>query len=169
MATTFEIMRKGIKYEVSIDDDDEDLALIRWHVLLVRGVPYIARKIYMGKIDGKHKYETLLLHRVILERVLGRVLGRKDQVDHWDVNPLNNTRKNLRLATHAENQHNKGISRNSTTGYKGVSRTKEGRYRGTISMNGKQTHLGEFNTPEEAHTAYVTAAKKYHGEFARGK
>jgi hypothetical protein len=34
-------------------------------------------------------------------------------------------------------------------------------------VNWKQISLGVYKTPEEAHAAYVVAAKQYFGEFAR--
>jgi len=36
-----------------------------------------------------------------------------------------------------------------------------------IKVGRKQTYLGNFKTEEEAHSAYVEAAKKYFGEYAR--
>jgi hypothetical protein len=35
-----------------------------------------------------------------------------------------------------------------------------------IRIDGKQTFLGYFSTPEEASRAYTEAAIKFHGEFA---
>ncbi len=36
-----------------------------------------------------------------------------------------------------------------------------------IRLQGKNYHLGMFDTPEEAHKAYCEAAVKLHGEFAK--
>lgn len=56
--------------------------------------------------------------------------------------------------------------RNNTSGYKGVSL--EGtRFKAKICKNYKQIHIGTFDTKEEAHAAYCTAARELHGEFAR--
>jgi hypothetical protein len=57
------------------------------------------------------------------------------------------------------------------TGFKGVVMVE--RYGVTkpearIRIDGKQKHLGRFNTPQEAHQAYVEAAEAYHAQFARG-
>jgi len=35
-------------------------------------------------------------------------------------------------------------------------------------INGKRVQLGYFNTPEEAHTAYVEKAIKINSSYARG-
>lgn len=36
----------------------------------------------------------------------------------------------------------------------------------SISVDNRDVHLGTFQTPEEAHAAYLEAKLKYHGEFS---
>lgn len=49
--------------------------------------------------------------------------------------------------------------------YKGVSLHKQtGLYRARINIDGRETHLGRFNTEEAAALAYDTAAMKFFGE-----
>jgi hypothetical protein len=79
-----------------------------------------------------------------------------------------NRLSNLRLANETQNNHNRRISRNNTTGYKGVSvDSKNNKFKSSIRVgNGTRIFLGYFNTAEEASLAYQEAANKYHKEFA---
>jgi len=86
------------------------------------------------------------------------------EVDHKNGDPLDNRRQNLRLCTHAQNQHNTGLSCVNTSGFKGVSKRGK-RWKAQIRINGKQTYLGTYDTPEEAGAAYDAAALKVQGEF----
>jgi HNH endonuclease/AP2 domain-containing protein len=88
-------------------------------------------------------------------------------IDHRDGNPSNNRRDNLRRATVSQNNANRRIHRNNKCGFKGVVRNHIGRWVSAIYKNGKRHHLGSFGTPQEAHAAYVLAAPRLHGEFAR--
>jgi hypothetical protein len=89
-------------------------------------------------------------------------------IDHVDGNGLNNSIANLREATHAENQHNRGAKANNTSGFKGVCWAKRsGKWVATITVGRRQRHLGFFDDPAEAHAAYCAAAGEMHGEFAR--
>jgi hypothetical protein len=86
------------------------------------------------------------------------------EIDHVDRDPANNRIDNLRLATHPQNASNAPKRRTNRSGLKGVCHVR-GRWIATISSNGRQMHIGMFDTAAEAHSAYLAAAKKYHREF----
>jgi hypothetical protein len=82
----------------------------------------------------------------------------------------NNRFVNLREASPSQNGCNRGKERHNASGFKGVSLFVRGNYRrftGFITVAGKTHFLGYFHTAEEAHQAYVEAAKLLHGKFAR--
>lgn len=95
------------------------------------------------------------------------------EVDHIDINKSNNVWSNLRLATPSQNCANKPTYKQNTSGKKGVhefiNRGVGGRWRARIGVNGKRISLGLFNSPEEAHEAYIAASRKYHKEFSRAE
>jgi hypothetical protein len=91
-------------------------------------------------------------------------------VDHIDGDPGNNRIANLRLATMTQNLGNMRRHKNNTCGFKGVSlRWDRKAFRARIKVNGTQQHLGCFQTAEEAHAAYMAAAERLFGEFARAE
>jgi hypothetical protein len=115
--------------------------------------------------NGKLRCETL--HREILERALRRRLEPDEVVDHIDGNGLNNCRNNLRPATRAQNRMNSKVSTNNASGYKGVSwHKRRGKWLAQIRIARKRIYLGYFASAEEAHVAYVAAAREHFGEFA---
>lgn len=108
------------------------------------------------------KPRTIFMHAVINGTPKGML------TDHRDNDSLNNQCSNLRTATHAENQHNRGKGYGSTSGYKGVTWEKScGKWRAQIGVNGEKTFLGRFDNIEEAARAYDEAARELHGEFAK--
>jgi len=91
-------------------------------------------------------------------------------IDHRDGNPANNRWSNLRLATHSQNNANRRRPRHNTSGFKGVSYDRQRQqWKATICKDGHTMCLGWFDTPQAAHRAYVKAARKLFGEFARGE
>ena len=75
---------------------------------------------------------------------------------------------NLREATLAENNRNKKLQSNNTTGFKGVSFNKASRkFVARLTVNKKTVHLEYHDTAEAAHQSYVKAAEIHHGQFAR--
>lgn len=89
-------------------------------------------------------------------------------IDHIDCNALNNRPDNLRAASPRQSQYNKRISLNNTLGEKGIAICDvTGKWIARIRDRGVRTHLGTFETKEEAAAAYRGAAVLLHGEFFR--
>ena len=85
------------------------------------------------------------------------------QIDHINGNRADNRIKNLRLATNSENQQNRKISKNNTTGFIGVTKLKiTNKYIAKIRVNKKQIHIGTFDTAESAFEAYIKHKQIYH-------
>lgn len=90
------------------------------------------------------------------------------KLDHKSTDRDDNRLENLRPASTSQNGANAKRAAHNTTGFKGVSRVKaNGRFAAFIKVNGRSRRVGEFDTPEEAHAAYVAAAREAFGEFAR--
>lgn len=84
-------------------------------------------------------------------------------IDHINRDPADNRIANLRLATFSQNSANTKSSRGIFL--RGVYR-KKGSFYAVICKHRKRIHLGSFDTEQEAHSAYLDAAKMLHGEFA---
>lgn len=90
----------------------------------------------------------------------------RGHIDHVDGNRGNNAIANLRECSRSQNQQNRAVQANNTSGYKGVHRHYDGRWRAVIQVNKSIIHIGVFDTPEQAHVAYTAYAKRCHGAFA---
>lgn len=92
-------------------------------------------------------------------------------LDHKDGNGLNNQKINLRKATQSQQEANKKLRRDNTSGYKGVVWFRRDKcWKAQIGgqrRRRKNRHIGYFNTAEEAARAYDHAAIESFGEFAR--
>lgn len=116
----------------------------------------------MISIDGKARYE----HRLIWLYVTGE--WPKHKIDHINGDGLDNRWCNLRKASDTENAQNKRLYKSNKSGHKGVRWNAERHiWQSLITHNKKQRYLGSFVRLEDAAKAYETAAKKYHGKFAR--
>ena len=91
------------------------------------------------------------------------------EVDHKDGNRANNRLDNLREATRSQNNANMRRPRDNTSGFKGVAWHPNGYYTAQIIVNKVKHYLGHFDDPAKGHAAYVEAAKRLNGEFARGE
>jgi hypothetical protein len=91
-----------------------------------------------------------------------------EYVDHADNNRTNNRIENLRECTNQQNSFNAQISKNNTSGVKGVSWDKSRNKWQSKTMFGRKTvHLGRFNTIDEAAIAIKSWREQNHGNFAR--
>lgn len=89
-----------------------------------------------------------------------------NELDHQNDTNDDNRISNLRECTRTQNNYNSECSW-SQSGLKGVYLDKRSlKWRSQIQCGGKKTFLGVFDTPEEAHEAYIEAYKVVAGEFA---
>lgn len=85
------------------------------------------------------------------------------QIDHINGNRSDNRICNLRDVSAGMNQQNRRVrSRNSTSGFLGVSKARH-RWRAAIQApDGRRVNLGSFDSPEQAHAAYLEAKRAIH-------
>lgn len=145
------------KFAIVDNEDFDALNKHKWCVLGKRD--YVVRAMR----NRENKRITVYMHRVIMGAI-----RRIDEVDHVNLNRLDNRRSNLRKATRFQNSCNRPKTIRNKSGHKGVRwRKDELKWEALIGVNGKLIGLGMFMDINEAAMAYQTAAKKYHGEFAR--
>ena len=89
------------------------------------------------------------------------------EIDHIDCDASNDNLSNLRFATSSQNKANVRARRTNQTGLKGVMPYRHDRFTAQICIAGRSVHLGVFESAQQAHEAYATAALKEYGEFAR--
>lgn len=113
------------------------------------------------------KGRKYMAHHIAWAMHYGEWPPERVEIDHENRDASDNRIDNLRLASRSQNNLNRGRLRNNRAGLKGVTFHKSmGRWRATISVDGRHKHIGYYPTPEEAHAAYVKAAYDFHGEFA---
>jgi len=151
---TAERARKLLSY-------DPETGVFRWRVTHRRGE-------VAGTIDKKGyrhiciDYVMHKAHRLAFLMIVGE--WPKAFIDHINHQPDDNRWSNLREAARFQNARNRLARKDAVL--KGVSRTPNNTWRAQIFLNGKNTGLGTFATPEQAHAAYRRAAAEHFGEFA---
>jgi hypothetical protein len=124
----------------------------------------------INKVKQKYKRiminkEHYLLHRIIYQMHYGD-LTVNDPIDHIDRNRFNNRIENLRKANVFLNNQNQGERKNNTSGYKGVSWSKQRqKWRATITVKCKHKTLGFFESKEKAYECYLEARKEFYVEI----
>jgi HNH endonuclease/AP2 domain len=130
---------------------------------------------FAGKVAGRRcarRYNSIAVttagkkrrpyaHRVIWALSTGS--WPTEEIDHRNGAGTENRLKNLREASPSQNQHNKKIRRDNSSGFTGVRRHRPtNRWRAEITVHGKTRSLGYFATPEAAFAAYLAAKAYYH-------
>lgn len=111
------------------------------------------------RISGKkhqpvaHRVAWILTHGTIPDGL---------QIDHINGVRDDNRLCNLRLVTPHENQHN----RHTAKGY--CWRPRHGKWCARIQVGGRQIHLGNHDTEDEARAAYLAAKRVYHPSAPTG-
>lgn len=134
-----------------------------------------SRRINSGSIAGRIKPKKgyveigisgriYLAHRLAWLYIYGT--WPKEQVDHINGIRNDNRIKNLRLATTSQNQWNKKMQKNNTSGIKGVSwDNQRGKWIAQCWLFGKHHKIGRFSSIDDADRAIRQFREKHQGEF----
>lgn len=118
------------------------------------------------QVDGFRMYA----HQLAFLYMTGSI---PPEIDHRNGNRSDNCWKNLRVATRTQNNGNQKKYKGKWP--KGVVKMKTKKpfykaFRARIYNGNRAVSLGVYSTPEEAHAAYMKAAREYFGEdFARAE
>lgn len=106
---------------------------------------------WMEVVYGKsqyHELRTTIIVNKTKKQIRMHQLLCGGQRDHADRNPLNNRRSNLRLASVKENNRNRTVFQNNTSGIMGVSyeanRTSQNKWTARLYFEGKRYWLGAY-------------------------
>lgn len=127
------------KYAYALVDDSDYAYLSKFNWILDRGYAY-----RYDWIKKKQRWFSMA------REIMGLKTGDKRTVDHINRSRLDNRRKNLRIATRAQQRHNEGLRIKNTSGFRGVSQISNGRFRAYCGIGGTRIHLGYFDSAKEA-------------------
>lgn len=146
------------------DIDYKNVGMFKWRTGGSR-LLYAVREIW-----NKGNRYTEHMHRVILEKKIGRKLIKGEIAEHLNGNGLDNRRRNLRVGNQTLNLANSHIRIDNTSGHKGIYWDKSrNNWQAYINFNKKRYHLGRFKKKEDAIKVYDKKAKELFGKFARLK
>ena len=150
-------LTRGFVAQIDADDLDKVVGY-NWFAVVQKHGAYAVRRVAGVKGRGS----KVSMHRTILQ------VDENQQVDHVDLDGLNNCKSNLRIATPMQNTWNRRRPSANTSGLKGVCWNKaSNKWQAQIKAGGKSKYLGLFETVDAAHGAYCKAANMYHGQYAR--
>ncbi|MBK5242133.1 hypothetical protein [Clostridium sp.] len=105
--------------------------------------------------------KEVLLHRFILD-----IKDKNIVADHKNRNKMDNKLNNLRAISASENEVNKRMQSNNTSGVTGVTWDKSrNKWKVMLNIYGKGHNLGRYDSLEDAIQIRRKAEIKYHGEF----
>jgi len=147
--------KKHGNFETLIDTDDLEKVkeANTWYVNLNPNKSFYVN----GYIEKEGKRQLVRLHRHILG-----VTKPNKQVDHIYQDTLDNRKSFLRLVNPAENNQNKPMNSNNTSGITGVTWDKRDKsWIAQITVNYKNMYLGNFRNKDQAKEARLAGERKY--------
>ena len=136
-----------------VDPEFAHLAEQHWHINR-DGYPMTTVRLPTGE------WRKRFMHLFVFDPGTGM------KTDHKNRNRLDNRAENLRAATTSQNGQNR-TKKGGMSPYKGVTWNRDRkRWQAQIMVKYRQLYLGLFASPEDAASAYDTAARTHHGEFA---
>ena len=138
---------KGESFMIDADDYDR-VKNVCW---------YMKHGYVLGCINGKE----VNLHRFLTDCPKDAI------VDHINQNKADNRKSNLRIVNHSQNNMNKPMQKNNTSGFVGVNYHKKNKkWTASISVNHRQIYLGSFSVMQDAIEARKKAEARYFGAFS---
>lgn len=114
-----------------------------------------------GYAERSYKHKKIRMHREIMRCPRGK------QLDHINMDTVDNRKSNLRFCTKSENGRNRPKPKHNTSGFKGVHWYKAlKKWQVYTMLDRKKIHIGYFDKLKQAVIAHNEAIKKYHGKFA---
>lgn len=117
--------------------------------------------------DGKVYAVASKAKKTMHELVMTKKAPEGYVIDHIDGNSLNNIRRNLRYATHAQNAQNRVKSQGTVSKFIGVRKNPKHGYHATIGFQNKTTYCGSFKEEVQAAKAYDVYAIHLYGIHAK--
>lgn len=146
--------------------DDRMFYILSHHLWRLVGAGYVAHNYKTRRDDNSRKTNLVYIHRLVMEIEYGSILHV--EVDHINLNKLDNRVCNLRLSDRVLNNINRSVQSNNTSGYKGVYwSSQKNKWQAKVSCSPKSVHIGFFDDIEEAHAAYSKKLIEMYGEHAR--
>lgn len=103
--------------------------------------------------------------KILLNRLIMNIPKHK-VVYHINRKLIDNRKKNLKILTKSQSQKDNNISKNNTSGYKGVSWNKQNKkWEAYITKNRKRIGLGLYKNKNDAIEARKKAEEKYFGQL----
>jgi hypothetical protein len=142
---------------------DQETGIFTWNYDGTRGVKagdIAGYKMPDGYIMLSVGGRKIVAHRVAWLFVYGEF--PEGNLDHINRNKADNRIANLRNATYEQNAQNREKNCRNTSGYKGVTwHKRDQRWQAAITIKRKVIHLGYYQNPLDAYSAYIEASKKY--------
>ena len=123
----------------------------------------------VGYFDDRYYKTSIYRKKYFLHRLI--FLWHKGYMpktcDHINGDKTDNRIENLREVTLSQNNHNRRINKNSTSGVKGVSWNKRlCKWEASIKCNCKKYYLGRFDDIKEASRQVKKVREELHGKYA---
>lgn len=136
--------------------DADNIGKVKGVRFYIGGKSKDGSQLYVIDSRGRALHDYLFEHRVGFE------------IDHINLDTLDNRRCNIRYCTHQQNQMNQPLQKNNTSGVSGVSYYPPRRkFRARIKVCQKEIHLGYFDTFEDAVKARNIGMRCMFGQYGR--
>ena len=168
---------RGDYFEVTVNNSDLIYKVDKEYVDWMKGYTWYSegdnnssqRYLVSGVKNEEGVQSTVRYHVEIMKDELESYETKKSQpvIDHIDGDETNNLKSNLRVVTQSENNMNKRVQRNNTTGFVGVMwHTGKRMWETSITLENESIHLGNYYYLRNALRARIEAENKHFGEHS---